>query len=139
MNVVLPPKEQDIRTALIQRAEEFSRQTGMSKTEIGKLAVNDGAFLAQVADGRNFTIKLYQRVMDWLDKNWPEPHARRPIETRYNLRGRAAPAHRRNVTAKAAPAAGHFSRFSDLRADRFRTAAEIEHYVNKLRDEWSRA
>jgi hypothetical protein len=24
-----------------------------------------------VADGHNFTVQTYQRVMDWLDDNWP--------------------------------------------------------------------
>lgn len=33
--------------------------------------------------------------------------------------------------------AGHFSRFKHLRRDHFRTAAEIEEHVDKLRDEWS--
>jgi hypothetical protein len=37
----------------------------------------------------------------------------------------------------AAQPTGHFSRFRHLRVDRFRTAAEIEDYINRLRDEWS--
>ncbi len=31
----------------------------------------------------------------------------------------------------------HFSRFKHLRRDHFRTAAEIEKHIDKLRDEWS--
>lgn len=34
-------------------------------------------------------------------------------------------------------ATGHFLRFKHPRVDYFRSAAEIEEYVNKLRDEWS--
>lgn len=32
---------------------------------------------------------------------------------------------------------GHFSRFKQLRRNHFRSAAEIEEYIEKLRDEWS--
>lgn len=70
------PTEDEIRSALIRRAEEFSRLTGMTKTDIGLQAVNDGAFLGQVEKDRNFGIKLYKRFMDWLDDHWPEPSKR---------------------------------------------------------------
>jgi hypothetical protein len=136
------PTEQEIRDALLRRADEFSRQTGMSKSEIGKRALNDGAFLGQVSKGRNFTIELYRRLMDWLDANWPDREERRLRrktsrrlhgETRKAL-GSAKPPHRNKA---AAPTSGHFSQFKHLRVDRFRTAAEIEDYINRLRDEWS--
>jgi len=79
MTAISFPSEQEIRDAVVRRADEFSRLTGMSKTEIGKRAVNDGAFLNQVAAGRNFTINLYRRLMDWLDENWPrQSHRVRP-------------------------------------------------------------
>ncbi len=136
------PNEQEIRDALIRRAEEFSRQTGMSKTEIGKRAVNDGAFLSQVAEGRNFTIRLYRRLMDWLDTNWPEPETRR-VRTKEDdlLRHRAdrkvPNSSKPNHRIETAAAAGHFSRFKHMRRDHFRTAAEIEEHIEKLRDEWS--
>jgi hypothetical protein len=138
------PDEQDIRAALVRRAEEFSRKTGISKTEIGKRAVNDGAFIGQVAEGRNFTIRLYCRLMHWLDENWPAPE---PSHTRArNLRRhRAGPKisdsskrnDRNDASVRTPIAAGHFSRFKHLRRDHFRSAAEIEAHIRKLRDEWS--
>jgi len=53
----------------------------------------------------------------------------RPFEARRN----------RPVAVQKAKAekAGHFSRFKHLRTEHFRTAAEIEAHINKLRDEWS--
>jgi hypothetical protein len=144
MTTISFPGEQEIRDALVRRAEEFSRQTGISKTEIGKRAVNDGAFIGQVAEGRNFTIKLYRRLMDWLDKNWPEPEARRATPRRRSpahdrVRRKASenprPGRRKDALERNPAAAGHFSRFRYLRTDRFRTAAEIEDHINKLRDE----
>ena len=75
------PSEGEIRAALIRRADEFTRLTGLPKSVVGKEAVNDPAFLSQVAGGRNFTVGLYRRVMDWLDENWPkdgDPKAKAP-------------------------------------------------------------
>lgn len=43
----------------------------MSRSEIGKAAVNDPAFLHQVAKGRNFTVGTYAKAMGWLDEHWP--------------------------------------------------------------------
>jgi hypothetical protein len=146
MASILFPREQEIREALVRRAEEFSRQTGISKTEIGKRAVNDGAFLGQVAEGRNFTIKLYRRLMDWLDANWPEPEMRRAKAKRGTPRHNRArhkasdsskPNHRKAASARTAAVVGHFSRFRDVQRDHFRTAAEIEEHIRTLRDEWS--
>lgn len=67
------PSEDQIRESLLARADAFRKLTGCSKTEIGKAAVNDPAFLHQVSKGRNFTISTYSRAMGWLDENWPEP------------------------------------------------------------------
>lgn len=74
------PSEDHIRESLLARAEAFREITGLSKTDIGKAAVNDPAFLHQVSKGRNFTISTYSRAMGWLDDNWPEP-ARESPET----------------------------------------------------------
>jgi len=136
------PTEQEIRDALIQRADEFSRQTGIPKTEIGKRAVNDGAFLGQVAEGRNFTINLYRRLMDWLDANWPEPEQRLGRTKsgnlrRYRGREKSPNSSKRKHRSDVPAAAAHFSRFKGLRRDHYRTAAEIAEHIRKLRDEWS--
>jgi hypothetical protein len=64
--------KQEIRDALVGRADEFGRLTGKSKSEIGKLAVNDGAALSRIEAGGNFTVDLYGRFMDWFDKHWPQ-------------------------------------------------------------------
>ena len=65
------PSETAIRDSLLQRSVEFSEATGMSRSEIGKAAVNDPAFLHQVAKGRNFTVGTYAKAMGWLDEHWP--------------------------------------------------------------------
>jgi hypothetical protein len=58
----------DIRTALVARAEAFAMANNTSLSAIGLNAVNDTKFLIRVRDGLGFNIKTYQRVIDWLDE-----------------------------------------------------------------------
>lgn len=66
------PDEATIRGALVERAKEFSRRTGVPLSGIGKAAVNDSSFILDVARGANFTVGRYQRAQEWLDKHWPD-------------------------------------------------------------------
>lgn len=56
----------EIRSALIQRAELFAEKNGMSLSSIGVAAVKDAKFLHRVKSGKNFNIDTYQRVVEWL-------------------------------------------------------------------------
>jgi len=138
------PTEQEIRLGLIRRAEEFSRHTGISKSEIGKRAVNDPAVLRRISEGRNFTINLYRRLMQWLDSNWPQSKMQRSATrdkasdiSKAKLDMSNANDGENALGRSRAAAERHFSRFKHLRTGYFRTAAEIEAHVNKLRDEWT--
>lgn len=57
-----------IRQNLLARATAFSDRTGYSFSRIGEEAIRDSKFLANVKSGRNFTVKTYQRVIDWMDE-----------------------------------------------------------------------
>jgi len=65
------PTDADIRAVLLWRAARFSRQTGIPPTTIARQSVNDSALFSRLVKGRNFTVATYQKVMDWLDDNWP--------------------------------------------------------------------
>lgn len=60
--------EADIRQYLIERADAYTMRTKRSMSYIGEAAIRDSKFLANVKNGSNFTIKTYQRVLDWLDE-----------------------------------------------------------------------
>lgn len=62
------PTGEDIKKALIGRAESFAAAKKTTLSTIGLKAVNDSKFFTQVKDGRGFSINTYQRVMDWLDE-----------------------------------------------------------------------
>lgn len=57
-----------IREHLLARVTEYQTRTGMSLWKISKAAVADDKFIASVQRGGNFTIKTYQKVIDWLDE-----------------------------------------------------------------------
>ena len=56
-----------VRETLLSRAEAFCEAHKFSLSRIGDEAINDSKFLARVKAGDNFTIKTYQKVIDWLD------------------------------------------------------------------------
>lgn len=63
-----PITADQVRDALLQRIDAYIAKTGRSDSTVGKAAVNDDKFVARIRAGGNFTVKMYQRVMDWLDE-----------------------------------------------------------------------
>lgn len=61
------PTSDDIKSALMGRAQAFAASRKMALSTIALKAVNDSKFFSQVQEGRGFNIVTYQRVMDWLD------------------------------------------------------------------------
>lgn len=61
------PTADDIRKRLLERAEAFAKAHKVSLSYIGLEALRDSKFLPEVRNGRNFTIRSYQTVMDWMD------------------------------------------------------------------------
>lgn len=55
-----------VRRNLLSRATAFSRAHNISFSRISEGATKDSKFLARVEAGENFTIKTYQRVIDWI-------------------------------------------------------------------------
>jgi len=69
------PTSDTIREALLGKARAFasSRRSSFSAICIG--AGVDSKFLSRVDAGENFSVKTYQRVVDWLDAQEAEEHA----------------------------------------------------------------
>ena len=64
--------EETLRHHLFECAALFERATGISPATVGKRALNDNTFFARMAEGQGFTVRTYDKVMDWLSTNWPE-------------------------------------------------------------------
>lgn len=69
------PTADAVRDALLRRADEFTKLTGVPRSAIGKQSINSPGLLSQVENGRNITFGTYERVMSWLDHNWPRASA----------------------------------------------------------------
>lgn len=65
------PTAGQIRKALLQRASDYAKLTGLALGTVSDRCAGDGKFLHQVQRGENFTVDRYQRAMDWLTANWP--------------------------------------------------------------------
>lgn len=61
------PHIDDIRNALIVRAQCFCNLTGMTPTALCRGAFGDSNFLRRVENGENFTVGKYQRLNDYID------------------------------------------------------------------------
>lgn len=59
--------KEDIRNALLTRAQAFGDRYDIRLSRIGEEAVRDSKFFTRISSGGNFTVETYQRVMDWLD------------------------------------------------------------------------
>lgn len=67
MSDLLEITAETVRQTLLDRARSFARTRGCSLSLIGEKSIKDSKFLARVQAGDNFTIKTYQRVIDWID------------------------------------------------------------------------
>ncbi len=66
-DIIVDITADSVRKNLLDRANAFCGRHGYSFSRIGEEALNDSKFLAHVQRGGNFTIKTYQRVLDWMD------------------------------------------------------------------------
>lgn len=72
------PTSEDLRKALLDRANEYAEATKSPKgkktslSTISDYCAGDGKFLLDVERGNNFTVERYQKAMDWFDAHWPQ-------------------------------------------------------------------
>jgi len=64
--------EETLRHHLLKCAALFEEATGVTPATVGKRALNDNTYFARIATGQGFTIRTYDKVMEWLSDNWPE-------------------------------------------------------------------
>ncbi len=64
MTQVIPSEE--IRASMLASVDRYIAATGKSDSFVGKEALKDDKFIARVRGGGNFTIRTYQRVLDWI-------------------------------------------------------------------------
>jgi hypothetical protein len=76
-----PPTSEDLRKALLDRANEYAELTKtasgkkFSLSTVSDRCAGDGKFLPEMAAGGNFTVDRYTKAMAWFDAHWPESGA----------------------------------------------------------------
>lgn len=60
--------EQELRAKLISTVERCSRLTEMSEATIGLKAVRDNTVFKRIRGGAGFTVKTYDRLMAFMEK-----------------------------------------------------------------------
>lgn len=63
-----PIKNPRTRQTLLSDMSAFCAQTGVSLTEIGRLALNDPSFHGRLRDGANITLGRIEQVYDWMTR-----------------------------------------------------------------------
>ncbi len=56
---------------LLDLAEAYSVQKGLTLTTVGTYAVKDGKFFNSLVDGKSCTLRRAKLVVDWFDAKWP--------------------------------------------------------------------
>lgn len=67
-----PPTSEDLRKALLDRANEYAELTKLALGTVSDRCAGDGKFLSGLTAGGNFTADRYTKAMAWFDANWPE-------------------------------------------------------------------
>jgi hypothetical protein len=68
-----PPMEpMDPSTTLLEQAEQFRQQTGMSERQLGIAVMNDPSFFPRIRSGGSFTTRTFQRFQAYFAANWPQ-------------------------------------------------------------------
>jgi hypothetical protein len=58
---------EQVRTHLLERIDAYQAKVPVTDAKLGTDAVGDHKVVARIRAGENFTLKMYQRLLDWLD------------------------------------------------------------------------
>lgn len=58
---------EQVRTHLLERIDSYQAKFPVTDSKLGTEALGDHKVVDRIRRGENFTIKTYQRIIDWLD------------------------------------------------------------------------
>lgn len=59
------------KAILFDLAAGYCEHSGMSRARLATLIANDGKFFDRVENGGGFTIRTYERALQWFSDHWP--------------------------------------------------------------------
>ena len=64
--------EETLRHQLAQCLSLYESLTGVKPSAVSRRAVNDARFVDRVLAGEGFTVRTYDKVVQWLSDHWPD-------------------------------------------------------------------
>lgn len=64
--------ETQLASHLLKLAAIYAKAKSIEESTIGRQCAADGRFFARIRQGKTFTVKKYDEVMQWFLVNWPD-------------------------------------------------------------------
>lgn len=64
--------ESELKEKLSMLAVEFARVSGRKPGGIWAEAAKDGRFMDRIESGQSFTVRTFDRAVQWFSDNWPD-------------------------------------------------------------------
>jgi hypothetical protein len=64
--------EAELARHLLTLAAAYGSARKLEESTVGRLCAADGRFFSRIRDGKTFTAKKYDELMEWFSANWPE-------------------------------------------------------------------
>jgi len=64
--------ETQLANNLISLASAYGALRQIGETTVGRHCAADGRFFSRIREGKTFTAKKYDEVVDWFSENWPD-------------------------------------------------------------------
>jgi hypothetical protein len=64
--------EAELKAHMVKVGTRFSVATGLASSTVGMRVARDGRFFDRLTDGRGFTVKTYDNVLQWFSDHWPD-------------------------------------------------------------------
>jgi len=64
--------EAELSKNLFELADSFRHAKRLTESTVGKMCAADGRFFSRIRDGKTFTVKKYDDLVEWFSANWPD-------------------------------------------------------------------
>ncbi|TIS37544.1 hypothetical protein [Mesorhizobium sp.] len=64
--------EAELIRHLLTLLDNFRAKKALQESTIGRLCAADGEFFPRLREGKTFTARKYDAVVEWFSDNWPE-------------------------------------------------------------------
>lgn len=63
--------EETLRLHLLRLADLYGEANNVTRPSLGLEILRDNTFFRRISDGQGFTVRTYDRVVQWFSDRWP--------------------------------------------------------------------